>query len=210
MGSQTAEPGNPATKNALNKVSVRERLLAVTGELFYYQGYYKTGVREIVKKSKAAMSSFYDHFGSKEGLALEYLLGQEEIQRRNLTRLMGLYPDVKNFFRAWLIAKKRDIRNGVFVGCPFAGFVYQSPELDTTHREKLKIINTSWEELLRDYMKTAIRGGYLKSNTDALYLSRRILLIYQGGVANWRLSENYAFIEQMEDAMMEEIEKYAA
>lgn len=192
------------------KDRVRGRLLRVGRDLFYRRGYYKTGVREITREARAALASFYDHFESKEGLALAYLLEEEREMRENLTKLMAAYPRPEQFFRAWIIAKKKDIRDGRFIGCPFAGFAYQSGELEDEHRESVSKIQRRWEGLLQDYIRAAAEAGYLNKDTDPRALARRIMLLYQGGVAGWRISNNRAYIEEMQAAIVEAIEKHSA
>ena len=51
----------------------RERIVYVASKLFHQQGYNATGINEIIEKAKVAKASFYQHFKSKENLALEYL-----------------------------------------------------------------------------------------------------------------------------------------
>ncbi|MEQ9363588.1 MAG: TetR/AcrR family transcriptional regulator [Leptospirales bacterium] len=187
---------------------VYTRVLTRARELFYRNGYYRTGVREIIKSARAATASFYDNFGSKENLATDYLLAEETAMRENLSRLIEREPDPLKFLRLWLIAKKKDLRAGLFVGCPFAGFAYQSAEMEAEHRETLAAIMQRWESLLKDYIRAAIDRGFLRPETDPLHVTRRIILLYQGGVAAWRISGNRDYIKHMQNSIMEEIHSY--
>ena len=188
------------------KPILRRRLLETGRDLFYKKGYYNTGVRDIVREARTALSSFYDHFDSKEDLALQYLLAEEAEMQRNLRQLMHTYPNVRDCFRAWVVAKKKDIRSGRFVGCPFAGFVYQSARLKDDHRAEITRINRNWEHLLQTYIESAVAGGQLYAGTNSRDLSRRILMMYQGGVASWRLTDNGQYIKLMEIAILEQID----
>ena len=192
------------------KPILRRRLLETGRDLFYKKGYYNTGVRDIARGARTALSSFYDHFESKEDLALQYLLAEEAEMQQNLRAIMHKYPNVRDCFRAWIVAKKKDIRSGRFVGCPFAGFVYQSARLQDEHRAEITRINRNWEHLLQQYVESAIESGQLRTDTSARDLSRRILMLYQGGVAGWRLTDNVQYIKLMECAILEEIDKHTS
>src|SRR5690606_22921026 len=108
------------------------------------------------------------------------------------------------------LAKKKDLRAGRFVGCPFAGFVYQSASMDADHRKALTTINRGWEVLLGAALERAVERGHLVKTTDPVALARRVLMLYQGGVTAWRLTENRAYIDDMEAAILEELDRHAS
>ncbi|MEL7535330.1 MAG: TetR/AcrR family transcriptional regulator, partial [Bacteroidota bacterium] len=56
----------------------RERLIETAERLFYSQGFNATGINQILSESKVARASLYQHFGSKEKLALAYLQNSRE------------------------------------------------------------------------------------------------------------------------------------
>lgn len=51
----------------------KERILNMATQLFHQHGYNATGINEIIEKANVAKASFYQHFKSKEDLAVEYL-----------------------------------------------------------------------------------------------------------------------------------------
>jgi len=58
--------------------SPRDRILQVASDLFYRQGYHATGINQIIREAAVAKASFYDHFSSKEALAVAYLEQRRE------------------------------------------------------------------------------------------------------------------------------------
>ena len=56
-----------------NPVLPRQRILDSAFRLFHTQGYNSTGINQIIKESSVAKASLYQHFKSKEDLAIEYL-----------------------------------------------------------------------------------------------------------------------------------------
>ncbi len=61
-------------------------------ELFYEQGYNRTGINEILEKSGVAKASMYKHFRSKEEILLEYLKIMERTGDANLARSLAAKP----------------------------------------------------------------------------------------------------------------------
>ena len=57
----------------MKNLKPKERVMEVASKLFREQGFNSTGINQIIKESNVAKSSFYDHFKSKDLLALEYL-----------------------------------------------------------------------------------------------------------------------------------------
>lgn len=55
------------------EVKPRQRILEAVSHLFHYQGYNATGVNQIVQESGVGKSSLYQHFRSKEEIAVAYL-----------------------------------------------------------------------------------------------------------------------------------------
>lgn len=56
----------------------KERILNVATELFHQHGYNATGINEIIQKANVAKASFYQHFKSKEDLAVAYMEARHE------------------------------------------------------------------------------------------------------------------------------------
>ena len=57
----------------MNNIKPRQRIIQTATLLFRQQGFNSTGINQIIKESKVAKASFYDHFKSKDDLAIQYL-----------------------------------------------------------------------------------------------------------------------------------------
>jgi AcrR family transcriptional regulator len=54
-------------------VSPRDRLLEAADDLFYKEGIRSVGINRVLEESQTPIMTLYRHFGSKDGLAAEYL-----------------------------------------------------------------------------------------------------------------------------------------
>lgn len=96
---------------------VKERLIETATDLFYNNGYNRTGINEILEKSGVAKASMYQHFRSKEEIGVEYLKNMDAQATEKLKakiyarpvggeRLMAILDHVDEFFDS-----------GAFKGC---------------------------------------------------------------------------------------------
>jgi AcrR family transcriptional regulator len=184
--------------------SVKKRLERSADDLFSRHGYAVTPVRDVMAAAKVVPRSFYDHFQSKKELGILYLRQKEEESMRDLLDLMRQNPEPARLFRAWVLAKKRQIKRQEFFGCPFLRFALQMPEGDAEFQNQLRSVAAMWQKLIREYLEDAIRLGHLPKKTDTLALARRALAIYEGNIAMWRISGEKFYLDQM-PAMFEGI-----
>lgn len=123
----------------------KERILESVSQLFCKQGFNSTGINQIVKHSKVAKASFYDHFKSKDALALEYL------HQRHISWFNGLNDFIKNAITAKekvigsfeylkVMNEKED-----FSGCVFLNML---SELKFNNEDAHKIIKNHKQDLM--------------------------------------------------------------
>ena len=116
----------------------RKRILNTARDLFYRNGYRATGINEIIKKSGVAKATFYDHFPSKESLALAYvkIMNREETQLMEngikgypgpYEKLIGLFE----FLIPW--SQERDFR-----GCAYLNMSSEIPHHANPVRQECK------------------------------------------------------------------------
>ncbi|WP_439182390.1 TetR/AcrR family transcriptional regulator [Carboxylicivirga taeanensis] len=115
----------------------QERILDTAKELFHKQGYNSTGINQIIRDSKVAKASFYDHYKSKEELAIAYL------NHRHNTWLEGLQHELSQventhgkILKAFDYLKTMNIKED-FSGCVFLNML---AELKTSNLRIHQII----------------------------------------------------------------------
>lgn len=60
----------------MKKLGVKERIIETASDLFYNQGYNQTGINQIIDQANVAKASMYQHFRSKEDIAVAYLVAR--------------------------------------------------------------------------------------------------------------------------------------
>jgi len=165
----------PGSGPKIDAPSMRERILAVAGELFYGRGIRAVGVDEIIAKAGIAKATFYRHFPSKEDLIVSYLdARRERLQAAFIGCAEGpatRWQDrVLNVFDGLM----RNLRMPGFRGCAFVMAVAEHGDLPRV-REAARV----YKHFLRDGLCALIDGHV----PEPLRLSEQLMLIYEGAIA---------------------------
>src|SRR5437867_1431285 len=104
------------------QVDTRTRLVETTARLLRTQGFYGTGLNQIIAESSTPRGSLYFHFpGGKEELTVE-ALRQSGVRMTELLRsTFDAHPDPGEALRAYVHAAARAMeKSGWRRGCPIA------------------------------------------------------------------------------------------
>jgi AcrR family transcriptional regulator len=175
--------------------STRIRILNQAGQLFYSQGFNKTGMEQITKVSKLTKPSLYYHFKSKNNLGLAYLDMQERGFFLFLTRLQGKSDTFEDYVVSWTRSLKHLARKEKFFGCPFSVFASEIPNEDrAVFEEKLTAIERGWLKFQKD---VALEFGY--EALEAEEIARKMMIIYTGCAMLYRLTRDMRYLTDLEN-----------
>ncbi len=171
-----------------SKNSPRERILATAQQLFYQQGYRATGINQIIKEAKVAKASFYEHFSSKNELALAYLqeigrlsqCGCESVltdRTRPREALLGLF----DFIEAQFVKSN-------FQGCPMQNLTAElSMEEHHLHQEAVVDKKDHIKGDIRETV-TALKNSSKKyAQLDVDGVSNALFLLVEGAMTTSRI-----------------------
>ncbi len=117
-------------------MSSREKILEVSLDLFYRNGYLATSVDNIIEQAKVSKSNFYYHFKSKEDLGMVVLSQRRDEFQIVLERLLrdaGLEPRVRLLRFVDFLEETQEARMAKR-GCPFGNLVAEMSE----HSERFR------------------------------------------------------------------------
>ena len=184
----TVESSNMAGSN------VRDKLIVVALELFHTRGYNGCGVSDITDAAGVPKGSFYNHFKSKELLALavldryQSLLGLEALKDRSkppVPRLRSLFEGYMTFQVKW------EFSRGCLLGNFGAELSSQSPVI----RKALKKIFERWCDAVGQVVQEAKERGDIDKHRDALETAKFLYNAWQGAVINSKVTRSQAPFE---------------
>ncbi|MDZ4726301.1 MAG: TetR/AcrR family transcriptional regulator [Leptospira sp.] len=180
-------------------LSPQVRILNTAKILFYRQGYHTTGINQILKESRTAKASFYDHYPSKEILGKKVIRQYSAEVQLWFRKIMNMsdtpFSFVENLARA--IETQIKSKDSIYQGCPIAIFSCQFPIDEPVFSEEFTRSIRRWETMFIHFWQRENIRSVMRSNVDQLNLSRDLINLYEGSLMNWRISKDRSYIDRM-------------
>lgn len=159
----------------------RQRLLDAADQLFYEHGINATGVDAVIAAAQVARMTFYNHFGSKDGLIAAYLKDRDLRWRDTLEEAIDAAGDdpiarvlaVFDALEEWV----NDTR---FRGCSFVNAAAELSEHDHPARGVVAAHKRALHERLLSLLKST-------GISDADELNDELLLLFEGAITTTAL-----------------------
>lgn len=170
----------------MRKLGVKERIIEAASHLFYFNGYNQTGINKIIEEAGVAKASMYQHFRSKEEIAVAYL------QRRHIHWMGNLNtfildadtPKAKlikvfDFLKEWLHSV--DYR-----GCGWQNIITDLPE----DQHKIKAQTLLHKNLVREWIHDLVKEIDELSTNDVEQLGDEVLILIEGAIILSQIQKN--------------------
>jgi len=159
------------------KLPPRERILNTASDLFYRQGYHATGINQIIREAGVAKASFYDHFASKEDLAVAYLQARSDRWIRLLTDVTQSESPILSLFDFL----HRWVQDTNYQGCAFLNIASEFPTSENRIRETVAEHKTKQRALFAEVI------SQLSLDTDVDELTNTLYLLFESALAESRI-----------------------
>jgi TetR/AcrR family transcriptional repressor of nem operon len=157
------------------KSAAREKLLDVTFEEIYINGYAATSIDTILKKAGVPKGSLYHHFGSKKALVLAM------IKERLFTKMDQFFmfekkeqESVTESLRKTFAAVSKN-RLLITYGCPLYRLMVELSPVDREFDRLLLSKYTQMQEGIASMLRSGIESGEFSDELDTETFSRFIL-----------------------------------
>jgi TetR/AcrR family transcriptional repressor of nem operon len=159
--------------------SLREAIVEAALEQFHAHGFNAAGVKDITDSAGAPKGSFYNHFDSKEALAVVALerysqsRGIEDLADRSVAPLARL----RAHFEA---LRARTEGHGFTRGCLIGNFGAEVADHSDVLRAAVGQSLARWVELITEVLSEAQQAGSLRSGLDPQATARFVLSAWEG------------------------------
>ncbi|GAA4238119.1 TetR/AcrR family transcriptional regulator [Postechiella marina] len=170
----------------MKKLSVKERIIETASQLFYFQGFNQTGINQIIAEAGVAKASMYQHFRSKEDIAVTYLkkrhitwtnkledfVSQEKLPQEKIFKTFDFLID-------WLSSVD-------FRGCGWQNIVTDLPN----DHDKIRQQAVLHKNELRAWLNTNINqiGNY--TSKEAKTLADEVLILIEGAIIQSQIQKD--------------------
>lgn len=164
------------------RASLKEQLVTRSAPVFLERGYNAASVNDIVQAAGVPKGSFYNHFVSKEQLAIEVLgryvddLGLRELADPNGSPLGQL----RQHLAANIAAREAA---GIQYGCLLGNFSTDAVALNDQLREAVTAGFARWIDAVATAIARAQAAGEIRNDADAHTLARYVVGSFEGAIA---------------------------
>ena len=181
--------------------SARERIIDTAFDLFYKQGYFQTGINQIIDEADVAKATFYNNFRSKEELCTEYLRTRDKLEIDLIEDMIKSINDPYEKYVAITSSMIEHMKNSNFRGCAFNNMAIEVTEPENPIRKEVIHHNDSFRSILRDVV-TELRDTDKKfSDIDVEEVVNTYFLICEGALLASQIYHDTWPLEQAVEAI---------
>jgi len=175
----------------------REKIIEQAAELFNCQGYFGASMSDIMRVTGLNKGGIYNHFESKEKLAVESfdyaidLVGRRmSLAIENATnaadKLLAIISVIGN------LGEDKPLPGG----CPLLNTAVESDDANPVLRERARLAMTRWRNRIRRITREGIRTGEIYSSVDGDVLATILIATLEGAVMMSKLYDNPVHIRR--------------
>ena len=181
--------------------SPKERILKTVDRLFYEQGYQGTGVNQIIAEAQVCKASFYQHFSSKEALALEYIEIHHRDFMQRLQQAVAQQREPREKLLSLFEYLKPTGESACWGGCTFINMVAEFADPQSQPRQLI----ARFKNDLRVYIEQLVRATMPeKSSAESVQIkAATIYLLFEAAMMESRIHQNDWPIRASQEAVMQ-------
>lgn len=188
----------PATAGATKGAQTRQRIVELAAPVFNQRGYVGASMRDLIDATGLEKGGIYNHFGSKEQLALEaYDFAMSQVTaaiQRSQENSRDAVERLQKMIRGFASSARRPVIEG---GCPIMNTAIEADDTHPDLRERARHSMTLWHRLIGRIVKDGVAEGTLPAGTDPYALASLLTASLEGGLMLTRLYDDPAHIDRV-------------
>jgi TetR/AcrR family transcriptional regulator, transcriptional repressor for nem operon len=167
--------------------NLKEQLIDGGSRVLFEKGFHAASVNDIVAAANVPKGSFYNHFESKEALALEVTRRYAASYELDQLHEAGDQPlqRLREHFEATI---GRTVDRGVELGCLLGNFSTELAVHSPSIREYVAASFAAWSGAVTAALEQAQAAGQLDPAIDASALGPYLVNAYEGAVARAKVT----------------------
>jgi TetR/AcrR family transcriptional repressor of nem operon len=188
----------------------RRRIVERAAGVFNTKGYFGTSMTDLVREIGLEKGGIYNHFASKEELALEafdYAVGT--MQERFQAALEGEEGALERLFAVVDVLGGLAEDPPVAGGCPVLNTAVESDDAHMELKDRAREAMNGWLRLIGSIIKEGVRNGELRPGTDARETASVVVATLEGAVMLSRLYDDPAYMNRSVGHLKEHLRSLA-
>jgi AcrR family transcriptional regulator len=192
-------------------VRTRQRIVELAAPVFNRQGYVGATLSDLVEATGLEKGGIYNHFGSKEQLALEaYDYAMSRVENSLARSQEGATDPVDRMtrmIRAFSKTARRPVLDG---GCPIMNTAIEADDTHPELRDRARASMTLWHRLVGRIVKDGKADGSFAADLDPYALASTITAALEGALMLSRLYDDPAHMDRVVDHLVAHVESLRA
>jgi len=185
----------------------RERILARSAQLFNRQGYFGASLADIMRETGLEKGGIYNHFTSKEQLALEsfdYAYGL--VQQRVAHALKGRFNAIERLLAIVSVFQGIIEDPPVAGGCPILNTAIEADDANETLRDRARSAMDNWRTTIHRIVNKGIERQEIRPGIDADEVASILIATLEGAVMLSNLYRDPIYMKRAADHIAHYIE----
>ncbi len=185
----------------------RERILLRAAGLFNQKGYFGASLSDVMRVTGLQKGGVYNHFESKEKLALEAFDFALKMITGRIERALSGHRHAAERLLA-LISVFRAYTSGSPIpgGCPVMNTAIESDDAHPGLQRRARHAMNQWRELLRTIVRKGVERKELRPSADADFVATLFIASLEGAIMLTKLYNDPVHITRVADHLSEYVE----
>jgi TetR/AcrR family transcriptional repressor of nem operon len=161
----------------------RQRIVREAAALFNTQGFAGTSVSDVSAATGLEKGGVYNHFGSKDDLALAAFDYAVSLLRQRFDAAVRAHADgagrLRAMFDVYRVLSEQPFVKG---GCPILNTAVEADDTHPALRARARGAMDAWLELVAEALETGRAAGQFRAHLDVGAVSNTIVAALEGGI----------------------------
>lgn len=185
----------------------KEKILKQAAELFNQQGYAGSSISDIMRATGLQKGGIYNHFQSKQELALEaFDFASRHISRRFLIAMKGKRNAAERLQAILSVFHSYVDRPPLVGGCPILNTAIESDDTNPGLCDRAQKAMDSWRNMICRVINKGISSGEIRSTVEADKVATVMISTLEGAVMMSKLYRNPIHLERAIEHLNDYIE----
>jgi TetR/AcrR family transcriptional regulator, transcriptional repressor for nem operon len=187
--------------------ATRQRIVELAAPVFNERGYVGASMRDLVDATGLEKGGIYNHFGSKEQLALEAYDHAMSLVTEGLQRSQKAEHDavqrLQSMVRSFATAARKPVITG---GCPIMNTAIEADDTHAELRDRARASMTLWHRLIGRIVKDGVAAGTIEPGTDPYDLATVLTSALEGALMLARLYDDPSRMDRVVEHLTAHVE----
>jgi len=185
----------------------RERILARSAQLFNRQGYFGASLTDIMRETGLEKGGIYNHFSSKEQLALESFDYAYELVRQRVRQVLaGKFNAIERLLAIVSVFQSEVEDPPVAGGCPILNTAIEADDANEELRDRARAAMDDWRATIHRIVSKGIERQEIRPGIDADEVASILIATLEGALMLSNLYRDPTHMKRAADHIVRYIE----